>query len=200
MEGKRKSKDEYYISSYPPEFTKGIGKDGMKPLMDFLDQGGHIIAWGRSTNLFDGTLEIAVGKEKKEEFQLPFKDISENLQKEGLYCPGSLVRILLTKDHPLTLGMPDEIGVFYRGRPIFSTSIPNFDMDRRVLAVFPEKDILLSGYCEKEDKLGNKSAMVWLKKGKGQLILFAFSPQFRASTNVSYKLLFNSILLQKLKN
>jgi hypothetical protein len=200
MEGKWKSKDQYYISSYPPEFAKGIGKEGIKPLMTFIANGGIIVSWGRSTNLFKGTLEIPLAKEKKEEFQLPFTNVAEELQKEGLYCPGSLVKILLTENNPLSFGTPEEIGVFFRGRPVFTTSIPDFDMDRRVIAKFPEKQILLSGYCENEEKVGNKSAMVWLKKGKGQLVLFAFNPQFRASTNVSYKLLFNSILLPKLSN
>jgi len=196
MEGKWKSKNEYFISSYPPEFTKGIGKDGMKNLMTFLGQGGLIVSWGRSTRLFKGTLEIPLGGDESEQFQLPFNDVSEQLQKNGLYFPGSLVKINIFPDHPLTLGLPSEIGVFYRGRPAFTTSIPRFDMDRRVIASFPEKNILLSGYSEKEKKVGNKAAMVWLKKGKGQLVLFAFGPQFRASTQASYKLLFNALLLK----
>jgi len=170
MEGKWKVEDEYYVTSYPPEFTKGIGKEGMKRILSFLDQGGIIISWGRSSNIFKGTLEIAQTKDIKEEFQLPFNDISERLQKEGLYCPGSFVRVVIAKDHPLTMGTPHEIGVFYRGRPVFSTSIPNFDMDRRVVAKFPEKNILLSGYCEKEEKIGNKSIMLWIKKGKSWMI------------------------------
>ena len=196
MDGKWKSKDEYFISSYPPEFTKGIGKDGMKKLMTFLDQGGLIVSWGRSVRMFKGTLEIPLGKDEGEQFQLPFDDVSEQLQKDGLYFPGSLVKINIIPDHPLTFGLPSEIGVFYRGRPAFTTSLPKFDMDRRVIASFPEKNILLSGYSEKEEKVGNKSAMVWLRKGKGQLVLFAFGPQFRASTQASYKLLFNALLLK----
>jgi len=36
---------------------------------------------------------------------------------------------------------------------------------------------------------------VWLKKGKGQMVLFGFNPIFRASTQGSFKLLFNSILM-----
>ncbi|GAJ20619.1 unnamed protein product, partial [marine sediment metagenome] len=126
---------------------------------------------------------------------LPFRDISGNLVKAGLSVPGSLVKIKLTEDHPVTLGMPSEVGVFYRGTPVFSTSVPNFDMDRRVLGVTPEKDILMSGYIEGEQHLGNKSLMVWMKKGKGQFVMFAFNPQFRSSTHATYKLLFNSILL-----
>lgn len=196
MTGKYKGDDDdYYVSSYPPEFTKGIDKEGMPNLTAFIDQGGIVVSWGSSTGLFDGSLEIKKGKKVEEEFQLPFSDVSKKLEKAGLYCPGSLVRVLLREDQPVTLGMEGEIGVFYRGRPAFTTSFPNFDMDRRVLATFPEKDILMSGYCEKEELLGNKTGLVWLRKNKGQLVLFGFSPQFRASTPVSYKLVFNSLLL-----
>ena len=127
------------------------------------------------------------------------RDVSKSLQKEGLYIPGSLVQISLTANHPITYGMEDEIGVFFRGKPVFVTSLPRFDMDRRVIAKFTEEDILLSGYAEKEEILRDRSALVWLKKGKGQLVLFGFNPQFRGSTNVSFKLLFNSLLLQKIK-
>jgi hypothetical protein len=85
--------------------------------------------------------------------------------------------------------------VFHRDEPIFRTWQPTFDVDRRVIATFPEKDILLSGYAENIEKIGKTTSIVWLKKGKGQVVLFSFSPQFRASTPGTYKLLFNSILL-----
>jgi hypothetical protein len=48
-----------------------------------------------------------------------------------------------------------------------------------------------------EELLANKPVMVWVRKGKGQIVLFGFSPQFRASTPASYKLLFNALLLPK---
>ncbi|MDF1572134.1 MAG: M14 family metallopeptidase [Bacteroidales bacterium] len=194
MEGKYKRGENYYQGNYHPDVAKGMGKEGMQELIAFLDQGGQVISWGQSTALFEGTLKIGEG-EDAEAFMLPFKDISPELQKAGLYVPGSLVKIELKKDHPLTLGMPAETGVFSRGRPVFSTSIPGFDMDRRVIASFPEKEILLSGYAAEEEKMGNKSAMLWLKKGEGQLVLFGFNPQFRASTQGSFKLLFNALLL-----
>lgn len=197
MEGKYKTREDYRLSDYPPEFNKGMGKAGMEGLMSFLVQGGRIISWGRSADLFMGRLEVAQGKEEKEEFQLPVANVAESAMKEGLYCPGSLVRTRLVTDHPLTWGMPAEIGVFYRGRPLFTTSIPTRDMDRRVIGWFPEQEQLLSGYIEKEEKLAGMSSMVWLRKGKGELILFAFNPQFRAATPVAYKLLFNSILSSK---
>jgi hypothetical protein len=53
----------------------------------------------------------------------------------------------------------------------------------------------MSGYAAEEKVIGNSSAMIWMKKGDGQFVLFGFNPQFRASTQGSFKLLFNAILL-----
>ncbi len=194
MDGDYGSTGGRYRMSLPPQFTKGIGAKGMEPLMTFVDKGGIIISWGESTELFEGKLSIP-GEKEKEDFGLPFWDRSDDLAREGLYCPGSLVRINLVRNHPLTLGMPENIGVFYRGKPAFATSVPAFDMDRRVIGLTPEKDILVSGYIEKEELLGNTSLMIWMRKGEGQFVMFGFNPNFRASTHATYKLLFNALLL-----
>ncbi|MFC2156104.1 M14 family zinc carboxypeptidase, partial [Acidobacteriota bacterium] len=199
QKGKWKGGERYYVASYPPEYTKGIGKKGMERLMTFFAAGGIIVSWGQSTGLFLEDLEIVTGKDVKEEFQLPAEDISGKLRKAGLYCPGSFVRAEFLPGHPLTRGMKSQGGIYFGGRPIFSTYIPDLDMDRRVIAKFPGKDILLSGYCEKEEKLANRSVLVWLKKGKGQVVLSGFNPLFRASTQATFKVLFNAILLPKLK-
>lgn len=195
MEGKYKSGSSYYVTSYAPEYTKGLEKEGLKRLMKYINEGGNIVSWGQSTALFEGLQTIEVSEDEKEEFQLPFRDVSENLRKKGLYCPGSLIRMKVTSDHPITRGMPEECGIFYRGRPLFRTSVPNFDMNRRVLGTIPEKEILMSGYCENQELLENKPVLIWIKKGEGQMVLMGFNPQFRSSTHVSYKLLFNSLLL-----
>jgi hypothetical protein len=194
-DGKYKADEEdSRLTGYPPEYTKGMGEKGFNNLLEYLDKGGLIISWGASTDLFTGVLKITRSEKDIEEFELPFSNTAKKL--EGLYVPGSFLKIKLTADHPLTLGMPSETGVFYRGNPVFSTVPPNFDTDRRVIGKFPEKDFLLSGYVEKGELLSDKSCMIWVKKGKGQLVLFGFNPQFRASTTADYKLLFNSLLLK----
>ncbi|MFO7669238.1 MAG: M14 family zinc carboxypeptidase [Bacteroidales bacterium] len=196
MTGKQKSGDTYYMGSYHPDYIKGMEKEGMEKLMTFSANGGIIIAWGRSAGLFEGILKIS-GEDTGEEFMLPFSDLSEQLGKEGLDVPGSLVKVNLLEDHPLTLGMPGQIGAFSRGRPVFRTSIPIFEMDRRVIGTYPEKDVVMSGYGANTEKMGNKAAMIWMKKGKGQFVFYGFGPQFRASTQGTYKLLFNAMLLQR---
>ena len=193
MKGKYSSSNYYRRNTYPPEYVKGMGKEGKQKLLKFLDEGGKILSWGRSGNLFTG--KQMIGKEeKKEEFKLPFNDQTSQFRKKGLYCPGSLVEIDISEEYKFSVGLPDKIGVFYRGRPVYQTETPYFDMDRRVIAFFEEEDILLSGYAENLDLVEGYPAMIWLKKGRGEMILFPFSPLFRSSTAGSFKLVFNSIL------
>jgi hypothetical protein len=192
MNGKSGSETSPNMSNYHPDYVKGMGKKGLEKLLLFINGGGKVISWGQSIDLFTGMLEMTVGKEK-EEFMLPFSNVADQARKNGLLVPGSLMRMDLKQDHPLTWGMPAEAGVFYRGNPLFSTSVPRFDMDRRVIGTFAKKEILMSGYSEKEELLSEKPAMIWLKKGKGELILYSFNPQFRASTPATYKLLFNAL-------
>jgi len=196
MSGKRKSGENYYMGSYRPEYTQGIEKEGFDKLMSFLDQGGIILSWGGSVKLFEGMLTINHEKDK-EEFTLPFREISSSLSTQGLDVTGSLLKLDLLRDHPLTLGLGSSTAVFSRGTPVFQTSVPQFDMDRRVIGSYAKEDVLLSGYAGNGQLLEGKSAMIWMKKGKGQLVLYGFSPQFRASTQASYKLLFNALLLEK---
>lgn len=180
------------MSNYHPDYQKGMGRKGLEKLLLFVNEGGKVISWGESADLFTGMLGFSTGDER-EEFMLPFTNTGVQARRDGLNIPGSLVRMELRKDHPLTWGMPDEANIFYRGNPLFNTSIPRFDMDRRVIGAFPEKDILVSGYSDKEEIISKKPAMIWIKKGRGEIILYAFSPQFRASTQGTFKLLFNAL-------
>jgi len=194
MTGKPGSDGGAYMSSYHPDYQKGMGKKGLEKLLLFINKGGMVISWGQSTDLFAGLLEVTLD-DVTEGFMLPFANTADQARRDGLSIPGALVRLELKEDHPLTYGMPASAGVFYRGNPLFTTSVPRFDMDRRVIGHFPEKGILLSGYCEKEELMANRPAMIWLRKGKGQLVLYSFNPQFRASTQGAYKLLFNAFFL-----
>jgi hypothetical protein len=196
LDGKYKgSSGTYSIPTYAPKFTKGIEKEGVQRLMKFVNDGGTIVSWGSSAGLFLGPQSIKTGDKEKEEFELPVEDISSGIAKKGLYAPGTLLNVDIKENHPLTLGMQKTAKVFSRGRPVFRTSIPYFDTDRRVIASFPEDKVLASGYAKNHELLEEKSAMVWARKGKGNFVFYGFYPQFRASTAGTYKLLFNALLL-----
>jgi hypothetical protein len=117
---------------------------------------------------------------------------------EDVLVPGAFLAVDFIPHHPLTWGMPEKAGAFSRGRPVFATSIPVLDTDRRVIGIYPERDLLLSGYLEGERQLQNRPTMVWVRAGKGQLVLYGFRPQFRGSTPATFKLVFNALLLPPL--
>ncbi len=197
MNGKMGQEGAYSIPRIPPENAKGMEKKGFDNLIRFITAGGRVLSWGGSAELFIGA--ISIGDDKaKEEFQLPVRNIAADLAKNGLDVPGSLLKVQLAQNHPLTYGLPAEIGIFHRGTPVFMTSIPYLDMDRRVIATFPETDILLSGFADKNVLLAKRAAMVWLRKGKGQIVMYGFSPHARGQMQGTYKLLFNGLLLPAL--
>lgn len=196
MSGKRKRNDDYWPMNLAPEYSKGMEKKGKNNLMKFINEGGIVLSWGQSTELFMGMLEVELDKGSKEEFTLPVFNVANSLSKNGLEAIGCHVMVSSLKDHPLTYGMPESFPIFFTGDPIFETSIPYFDTDRRVILSFPEGDPGLSGYIKEGELLENKAAMVWLKKSKGQVILLGFNPQFRGQTSGTFKLIFNALLFK----
>ncbi len=176
---------------YPPQYLKGIGNEGWQNILEFIQNGGRAISWGSSIDLFTGKMEP---KAPTQSFRFPISNVAASLRNKGLNIPGSHLALYLAQNHPLTLGMPRSIAVFHRANVVLETSIPTHDIDRRVIGRFPPKDILISGYAENISLLESKPAMVLIEKGKGQVVLFSFVPNFRGATSTSHKLIFNSLL------
>jgi hypothetical protein len=194
--GLYREEDELRVPDYPPAYRKGLGAKGVEQLVAFIERGGTVLAWGDSVALFTDELKLKrAGGDEEETVQLPVREVTEDRQKKKkLYVPGAWLKLLVRGDHPLTWGLPAETGAFSRGHAL-ETTPPRPDTDRRVLARYPERDLLVSGYLEHEEALASSPAVVWVRKGKGQLAFFAFSPQGRASTPATYKLLLNGLLL-----
>ena len=109
--------------------------------------------------------------------------------------PGSLVRVRLRADHPVTQGMPSETAAFLDSAIAFDTTAPANDMQRWVLATYPEddEDILMSGWIHGAERLTRKAAAVALTHGKGKIVLFGFRPQHRGQTHATFPLVFNAL-------
>lgn len=207
--GKRKQHGRYVTNDYPPQYRKPISQAGLGKLTAFIENGGTVVSWGGSTGLFTEGLASPSddekgdkngdenGDENGDKVELPVRDVTKDLK--DVSVPGAFLAVDFVADHPLAWGMPEQSGAFSHGSPVFATSIPMLDTDRRVIATYPERDLLISGYLTGEKELQHRPVMVWVRAGKGQLVLFGFQPQFRGSTPSTFKLVFNALLLPPAK-
>ena len=86
--------------------------------------------------------------------------------------------------------------VLFVDKPLaFQTAPPGMEMDRHVLAAYPDDphDVLMSGWIHGEAMLTRKAAAVAMTFGQGKLVLLGFRAQHRAQTDSTFPFLFNSI-------
>ena len=172
-----------YFTELPPEYSGGIGPEGTKTLREFVESGGTLIA-------FDSSSDFVI-----DEFNVPVRNALAGVSEKDFSIPGSLVRMTVSSDHPVTAGMPESFAGFLDRKVAFETTLPGFEMQRWVLASYPEdrSDILLSGWMRGEEHLTRKAAAVAFRKGEGKIVLFGFRPQHRAQTHATFPLLFNAL-------
>jgi len=170
----------------PPEYTGGLGPEGVKTLREFVQTGGTLVFLNRASN-------FAI-----EQFKLPLRNVVGGLPRTEFYVPGSILRIELDTNHPIARGMPKETIAWAEESPVFEVtndpqaSVPASNV--RVIASYPvDKNPLLSGWLLGGDLIKGKAALVEVTMGKGRIVLFGFRPQYRAQSLATYPLFFNAL-------
>jgi len=171
-----------YWAELPPDYRGGLDKEGAAALRDFVKAGGTLIALSAAT-------EYAI-----EELSLPVRNVLARARGEEFLVPGSLLRVRVTP-HPVTNGLPAEVAVFQDKAIAFETTPPGAEMERWVLAAYPDdrRDIPMSGYVQGEERLERRAAAVAMTFGKGKVVLLGFRPQHRAQTPATFPFLFNAL-------
>lgn len=190
----------YRNGTMPPEYTGGLGSEGVKALREFVDQGGTLVCLNRAS-------EFAV-----KELKLPLRNIVADVPDTDFFVPGSILRIELDTSSPIAQGMPKESIAWVQDSPVFevvstvsgpgspavqpggSGSAPVSAASVRVIARYPiDSNPLLSGWLLGGDRIKGKAALVEVTMGKGRIILFGFRPQYRGQSLATYPLFFNAI-------
>jgi len=172
----------FTMPSYPEEYRSGVGKEGVEKLKEFVEEGGTLVCLGNSS-------QFAI-----DELKLPVSNALKDLKPKEFLCPGSTLHVELNRGNPLTEGVQDDLLIVFRNDSAFEVVPgPNND-DMQVVLSFPDKRVMESGWLIGEEHLSRKAALIDTKKGKGRVVLFGFSPQFRAQTDATFKLLFNCLL------
>lgn len=169
------------VTTVPPEYRSGIGKQGAQAIEEFVISGGKLIA-------FDESCKFAVSTLK-----LKLTNVVEGLTHEDYFCHGSTLRVRADIHHPVAYGMPDEFYALVWGGQAFEVK-DRFDSHKyTVIAEYPDKDLLQSGWLIGEKLIAEKPCIVAVRCGEGEAVLFGFRPLFRAQTHGTFKLLFNCL-------
>ena len=169
-------------NSMPEEYTGGIGKEGVKNLKKFVEDGGTLVFLNRASR-------FAI-----EQFDLPVRDVTEGLPRKDFYIPGSILRTEVNTDAKLARFMDTESIAWFENSPAFEITMSD-DTNVEIIASYPKdpKQILLSGWALGAEKIAGKAALVSINIGKGKIVLFGFRPQYRGQSLATFSLFFNAI-------
>tara|TARA_Y100000590_G_scaffold75685_3_gene83585 strand:+ start:12930 stop:15560 length:2631 start_codon:yes stop_codon:yes gene_type:complete len=188
------------MHTMPQEYVGGMGVEGAAALKQYVEDGGTLI-------MLDGASDFAI-----EQFGLPVRNAVSGISPQKFFIPGSLIKIHLNRNHPVTGGMQDQAAAYY----VRSRAFKEIKLSRKgeggredtkvaplppveVIATYAKEDILMSGWALGEKNyIGGKAAAVRVTMGEGDIVLIGFRPQFRGQPRGTYKLLFNSLLLSGL--
>ncbi len=160
----------------PREYTGGIGKSGVRKLSKFVSNGGRLVFLNRSA-------DFAI-----KNFSLPVVNLAPKYKRKDFFIPGSILRLELEPNHPLSADMPTKTIAWFERSPVFAVT----DSRRvRVIGRFPENknEILLSGGVFGVDKIAGKPAALEVSYGKGSIILLGFRPHYRGQSLETLELL-----------
>jgi hypothetical protein len=166
----------------PPEFTGGLGPEGVGALEAFTNNGGTIVALNRAS-------EVYTKKGSSIENGL------DTIDRKQFYIPGSILQVTVDPTNPLAFGSTPTVPIFYENGPVFRVN-----SEAQSVASFTTETPLLSGWVQGGNLLKGTSVIAQQNIGKGHVILFGFRPQYRAISEVTYKFLFNALLYSSSKS
>jgi hypothetical protein len=162
--------------SMPPEFIGGLGAKGEDSLQAFAGAGGTLVFLNRATGYAIEHLGVKA------------VNVLAGVALRDFYCPGSLLNVKLDMRSPLTRGVPENLAVWGELSPAWETSETS-------VAKYPDSKVLASGWLVGEGHVTGKTALIDAKSGNGHIILFGMRPQYRAQSYLTFKLLFNALVM-----
>ena len=162
-------------------------------LKRFVDDGGTILAIGRSTAIA-GQFGLPVRDGLVE--QLP-DGATRALTREKYFVPGSLLRVTVDNTTPLAYGLDREVDVFFDNSPVFRLDRDAAAHGVKAVAWFASETPLRSGWAWGQRYLDGGVAVVEATMGKGRVLLFGPEINFRAQSHGTFKFLFNAIYYPK---
>jgi hypothetical protein len=161
--------------SMPPEYTGGIGEKGTAALKEFVAKGGTLILLNHASDYGSKDLGVKAA------------NVVSGVKAKDFYSPGSLLNMTVDIKSPLAYGMPQNATLWSEGSPAWDAP-PEY-----VVARYPAKDVLASGWLLGEKYLAGKAALLDVPMGSGHVVMFGMRPQYRSQSYQNFKLFFNAM-------
>jgi ribosomal protein S18 acetylase RimI-like enzyme len=184
-------------AAVPDAYAGGLGDAGVAELARFVSEGGTLLLLDHAAEIGTSALGVRVNlttvRGRGEAGGTAREAGDGTAQREPLYAPGSILRVLVDRSQRLTAGMPDSAAIYFTNSVTFD--IPAGSPARPLLR-YPARgdDILMSGFLQGAQEIAGKAAAVDVPMGRGRVIMFGFRPQYRGQSVGTFKLLFNALL------
>jgi hypothetical protein len=170
-------------NAYPPEYRSGFGAEGVNALQAFVRNGGTLLTFAEAADL------------PIERFGLPLRDATADRPSTEFWSPGSTLHLDIDNTNPLAYGMPEHgLATYLADSETWDILTTAHNEQVHVIAKYPDRDLLQSGWLIGEDVIAKKAAMVSVDYGDGRVVMIGFRPQHRAQTHGTYKLVFNTLI------
>ena len=181
------------VDTTEPQYAGGIGTEGIVTLQNFVREGGTLVC-------IDGSCNLPI-----RHFNIPVRNLVAGKSSKEFYCPGSVLRIWVDRDHPVGYGSPEWISGYFKKSQAFELTeaseknkndarSPETRFPARVVARYSDTVLLESGWIRGKDLIADKPAIVEVQFGEGKIILLGFRVQHRGHPHGTFRLLFNAIL------
>ena len=178
----------------PSQYVGGIAEAGVRNIKRFVEEGGTLVTLNYASVFATEMLGVQAHNVLKEIWQPMNREADRDIKQAEFACPGSLLKMNFDPKHPVAFGMPEEAAAYFVNSPAFSL-LSSFKEEKEpvVIAKYPKKNLLLSGYLKGQNYLQNKVSVLEFPLRKGKVILLGFAVQSRAQPHGTFKLLFNSL-------
>jgi hypothetical protein len=160
-------------------------------LKKFLEDGGTIVAVGRSAHL-GPLMGLPIENHLVERAA---DGALRPLPREKYYAPGSILRVAVDSANRVAHGAADHVDVFFDNSPVFDLAPDAALKGIRPVAWFDTASPLRSGWAWGQGYLDGGIVGIDAPIGRGRLFLFTPEITFRAQPHGTFKFLFNALLL-----
>ncbi len=167
--------------SMPVEFTGGLGGAGLQALRAFVEEGGTLVALGRSASWISDKLD------------LPVVDRLRGQPNDVFFAPGAQVSLVVDTTTSTGRHMQPRTAAWIEGGAAFDLSADGAAVS---VATYGARPRVLSGWVHGASALAGASAVVEVPLGRGTVVLFGIDPQQRGLSMATFPLLFNALKLE----